>query len=298
MSEGKLTAENVCWSRAYCALERDAAVRNPDYMAKFLLGRFSRRMLLPGLRTLMLWGYESKVPGVHYYVQGRTRHFDGVLEAALEEPQPAQLVILGAGLDSRCYRFAHKLKRVRCFEVDHPGTAAWKRKRLARWGGAHDHVHFVSVDFNTESLSDRLVANGFDFAARTIWLWEGVTMYLPEAAVRATLEVIARTAAGSLLVFDYAIADALEHPERYYGAARTLAQVAQQDEPILFGLDPSRLATFLDGFGFELRGDLQPAALARRYLLKSDGHSLGRPAEFFAIADAVRRADPIAPPAA
>lgn len=292
MSEGKLTAENVCWSRAYGALERDPAVRNPDYMAKSLLGRFFRRMLLPGLRSLMLWGYEHKVPGVHWYVQGRTRHFDALLETALEEPQPAQLVILGAGLDSRCYRLAHKLKRVRCFEVDHPGTAAWKRKRLEHWGGATDHVHFVSVDFTRESLSDRLIAAGFDFGARTVWLWEGVTMYLPETAVRGTLEVIARTPEGSIVVFDYVLADALAHPERYYGAVRTMAQVRSQGEPMLFGIEPDGLRALLDPFGFELRGDLQPASLARRYLVRSNGQMLGRPAEYFAIADAVRRADP------
>jgi methyltransferase (TIGR00027 family) len=292
VSEGKLTAEIVCWSRAYGALEPDPAVRNPDYMARFLLGRPFKRMLLPGLRALMLWGYERRAPGVHWYVQGRTRHLDALLEAALEEPQPAQLVILGAGLDSRCYRFAHRLKRVRCYEVDHPGTAAWKRKRLKRWGGATEHVNFVTVDFNRESLADRLAAAGFDFGARTFWLWEGVTMYLPEAAVRATLDVIARTPAGSTLVFDYVLADALAHPERYHGAVRTLAQVERQGEPILFGIEPEGLRALLDPFGFELRGDLQPASLARRYLVKSDGRVIGRTAEYFAIADAVKRADP------
>lgn len=288
MSEGKLTAEIVCWSRAFGARDPDPAVRNPDYMAKYLLGRPFKRMLLPGLRALMRMGYERKAPGVHDYVQGRTRHFDALLEAALEDP-PAQLVILGAGLDSRCYRFAHKLKRTRCFEVDHPGTAAWKRKRLKRWGGSIEHVRFATVDFTHESLADRLVESGLDFAARTMWLWEGVTMYLPEAAVRSTLEVIARTPSGSLLVFDYVLGDAIAHPERYYGAARTMAQVASQGEPILFGIEPEKLGALLDPYGFDLRGDLQSAMLTRRYLVRSDGHTLGRAAEYFAIADAVRR---------
>jgi methyltransferase (TIGR00027 family) len=285
--DGKVTAEMVALARAIGALERDSAVRNPDHLAAQFISKRARPALWPVLRRIAVAATDRRQPGLYYYVQVRTRHLDRLLHDALAV-RPDQFVVLGAGLDSRCYRFAQELEGVACFEVDHPGTAAWKRRRLARWGGPTQHVRYVTIDFTREALAERLAAHGFRFELRTVWLWEGVSYYLPEAAVRDTLALVAKTTTGSRLLFDYMPADTLTHPERYYGAVPDLAYLASEGEPMLFGIEPARLAEFLAPYGLRVIDDASAAELAKRHLVRSDGRPIGRTAEFFRIAQAER----------
>ena len=113
-----------------------------------------------------------------------------------------QLVILGAGLDTRSYRLPSET-RVRCFEVDTPRTQALKREMLDRAGVDASRVTFVPADFEEEDWFEKLVAAGFDPSKRTFFLWESVTMYLDPEAVESTLRRIAGTASGSVVAFDY-----------------------------------------------------------------------------------------------
>ncbi len=84
----------------------------------------------------------------------------------------AQVVILGAGLDTRAYRF-DELARATIFEVDHPATQAEKRRRAARLVARSRQI-FVPVDFTVDSLDERLATAGHDAGAPTVWIWEGV----------------------------------------------------------------------------------------------------------------------------
>jgi methyltransferase (TIGR00027 family) len=130
----------------------------------------------------------------------RSLSIDAVAREALNGGA-TQLVILGAGLDARAWRLP-EAGRARTFEVDHPATQRYKR---ARAGRATGELHFVPVDFERDSLDARLAEAGHDAAARTMWIWEGVTPYLPLEATRATLGVVAaRSARGSTLAMTYA----------------------------------------------------------------------------------------------
>ncbi len=128
----------------------------------------------------------------------RTAAIDRVVRHGVEDGA-TQVVILGAGLDTRAWRLG--LRDVRVFEVDHPDTQQRKR-RLAPSDGAPD---YVSVDFGKERVGDALdAAPSFDPSARTVWVWEGVTMYLPPVAVAETLAQVAdRSAVGSTLAMTY-----------------------------------------------------------------------------------------------
>jgi methyltransferase (TIGR00027 family) len=135
------------------------------------------------------------------YLHGRTCFFDDVVRAHRD---CAQLVILGAGFDTRCYRMAAGAERPRrCFEVDAPTTQACKRECLARAGIAADHVTFVGVDFAAaEDWMARLCAAGFDPDLPTLVLWEGVSYYLPRAAVQDTMNKIAGGCRVARVVYD------------------------------------------------------------------------------------------------
>ena len=121
------------------------------------------------------------------YLHCRTCYFDEYIEANAADC--AQLVILGAGFDSRCYRL--ELASMRCFELDVPTTQGEKREALAEAGVDASHVTFVPVDFALEDWFEKLKGAGFDPSLPTLFLWEGVTYYLTDAVVQATFARIA-----------------------------------------------------------------------------------------------------------
>ncbi len=136
-------------------------------------------------------------------VNHRCEFFDRTLLEAVErsEPRVQQVVILGAGWDSRAYGDL-KDRDVRFFEVDTPPTQGAKKAALRKGGIDADHVTFVETDFNQRSWFNALQDHGFDPALPTFILWEGVTMYL-EDAVRGTLGHLEKLAPGSRIAFDY-----------------------------------------------------------------------------------------------
>lgn len=150
-------------------------------------------------------GYaEWRGPGVWGFLVARDRYIDDVLQSALDEGLQ-QLVILGAGYDSRVYRFKEIPGRVKVFEVDHPATQKSKLARLrAIFGQVPGHVVYVPIDFETQTLQAGLMAAGCQPDLKTLFIWQGVTMYLAAESVEATLAFVARNSGpGSAIVFDY-----------------------------------------------------------------------------------------------
>ncbi len=138
-------------------------------------------------------------------VAHRTDFFDRVLAEATDPDAKhpvQQVVVLGAGWDSRAYGSLEDA-RLRLFEVDTPPTQEAKRTALARAGLSADHVTFVETDFNQKSWFQAATEQGFDPKLPTFILWEGVTMYLNDEAVEATLRQVAQFAPGSRIAFDF-----------------------------------------------------------------------------------------------
>lgn len=187
-----------------------------------------------------------------YEASARQTFFDEVVDRHLGDM--AQLVILGAGFDTRAYRLP-KDTRVRAFEVDMPATQALKRRMLEMAGIDTSRVTFVSADFEKEDWLARLTEAGFDPGKRTLFLWEGVTMYLDPEAITATLCKIAGTASGSVVAFDYFTTEPLHSSSLYWRYGRAMTRAA--GEPIKFGIDstpPSRerLVELLQSCGLKL----------------------------------------------
>ena len=181
------------------------------------------------------------------YLGVRTGFLDQAVRQAIDEGI-AQIVLLGAGLDTRAARLARS--GVRFFEVDHPKTQADKRARLAKLDDyPADAAAMVGCDLSTTDFVPLLRDAGFDVAAPALIVWEGVVYYLTEHAVRATLERVARAFhPDTRLFFDTVgkrfvegrVADARELE------ARSL--VAQMGEPLRFGVDHPLPMLFEAGF--------------------------------------------------
>ena len=184
----------------------------------------------------------------------RTTFFDAALARHLENVD--QLVILGAGWDTRAYRLPEDT-RVRCFEVDAARTQKIKPQMLAKVGVNATRVTFVSADFLTEDWLEQLVKAGFQPDRPSFFLWESVTMYLDREAVESTLRKIAGTASGSVVAFDYFSAEIMQGRSlimRYSRAALSAAG----GEQLTFGIEcsppPARqhVAAFLESCGLSM----------------------------------------------
>jgi methyltransferase (TIGR00027 family) len=177
-----------------------------------------------------------------------------------------QYVILGAGLDTFAYRNPYPDGSLRVFEVDHPATQAWKRRKLAAASIAVPaSAAYVPVDFERESLADRLTGAGFDAARPAFFSWLGVTMYLTEPAFASTLALIARSAAGGGVAFDYAVSkSSLGWIDRIVLGLLS-RRVASAGEPFRTFFEAAALAARLAQSGFRAIEDLDREGINARY---------------------------------
>jgi len=194
---------------------------------------------------------ESLFPGLGNSIRARVRHFDDFVEMICGEGLE-QLVILGAGYDTRAYRLKGLKESVRVFEADHPATLAFKREKIREiFGALPDHVVYVPIDFEAENLRDRLVANGYSPTGKTLFLLEGLIMYLPPEAVDETLAFIRSSSGpGSAVLFDYYPLSAVDGTDTRPVAANIRAFTAEQGEPLKSGIPDGEVEAFLTVRGF------------------------------------------------
>jgi methyltransferase (TIGR00027 family) len=177
-----------------------------------------------------------------------------------------QYVILGAGLDTFAYRNPYAAQGLRVFEVDHPATQGWKRSLLGQVGIEEpDSVTYVPVDFETQSLPERLSACGFDPHAPAFFSWLGVVMYLTRDTVMSTLGFVANRSAGSGITFDYLVPPSSMHIPGRIAFWLMSRRVAKAGEPWRTWFDPATLARDMRELGFARLEDLDGPALDVRY---------------------------------
>jgi methyltransferase (TIGR00027 family) len=223
-----------------------------DPYAEHFLGPFFqtlRRYPLAG--RFYSWIRELACPGLRGGILARTRYIDERLAAALAEGVE-QLVILGAGYDSRAYRSVGPEDRVAVFEVDHPATQQAKIARVREvLRGIPDHVTFVPVDFCRDDLGRCLCAAGYQRDKKTLFIWEGVVYYLTADAVDASLSfVTGNSGPGSSIIFDYFPRSVIDGSCRTREARGLVRLVKRWGEPLLFGIEDREIAGFLSARGF------------------------------------------------
>jgi methyltransferase (TIGR00027 family) len=203
-------------------------------------------------------------PGIRTSVVARTRLIDDTLSTLTSEGM-RQLVILGAGYDSRPYRLSC-LREFSIFEVDHPDTQDAKCNALSHaLEVLPASVTFIPSDFNLMHMESDMEASGYQPSVPTVFLWEGVTNYLSEDAVDATVRWCARATPGSALLFTYIHDDVLTHPENYIGADRLYASLNKVGERLTFGMDPLVMGDYLRQRGLTREWDLGAGEYRARY---------------------------------
>jgi len=218
---------------------------------------------------------ERHASGALGFIVARCRYMDDMLFEALNQGVQ-QLVILGAGFDSRAYRFDGLKHGVKVFEVDHPATQKNKLKKLDRIlgpGGIPGYITFVPVDFTRDSLASRLSECGYSEQLKTLFIWEGVTMYLDAPSVDSTLAFVAsHSPPGSAIVFDYMCEQPVP-PKRDPVILLVSLLRSSFDEVRSFEIEAGQIGPFLVGRGFSQVRNVTAADLQARYFT---GRNAGR----------------------
>lgn len=191
--------------------------------------------------------YDEVNPHLELWVSLRTAAIDSEVRSAMEDGI-SQIVVLGAGLDTRAARLGRG--GVRFFEVDRPETQAEKKRRLALVEGyPQGAATYVTCNFERDDFVERLVASGFHVNEPAFFIWEGVTYYLTEPAVRATLGRIARgTHPRSRVVFDYVGRSFVEGAGKNAQDEAARDYVAKLGEPFHFGINDILPLLYEEGF--------------------------------------------------
>lgn len=195
---------------------------------------------------------ERCFPGLSSSIIARVRYFDDFVKKSIEEGLE-QLVIFGAGYDTRAYRIEELKENIKVFEVDHPNTQSFKIQKIKEiFGFIPDHVVYVPVDFETEKFGQKLFDEGYDNSKKTLFVMEGLVMYIPPSAVDELLSfIVENSAKGSSIIFDYYPESVVDGTCKLEIGNNIRNHVIEQGEPLQFGIDEEKLEKFLSKRGFK-----------------------------------------------
>ena len=270
------TAEFTCMSRAASFKEQRECYKGTDNIAYALVPGFIK-LLLRFSRFCHVYNKYLAPKGIYEYVIARTKYIDFLFKDALKQSFD-QIVIFGAGFDSRAQRFSDLNTKTTIFELDVPITQgnklkAFRDKRIK----IPKNLIYVPINFNKDSLADKLTDAGFEKNRKTLFLLEGVTMYLSNDAVNTTFNFIRDVAGdGSWIVFDYIYAGVLRQENKYYGEKDIFKTVAKAGEAWTFALEEGEIETFLHKYGFTLKDQSNAQALEERYFKNNEGLIVGK----------------------
>jgi len=268
--------------RAFGSREPDESVRNPDWLADRLIGPAELRLISDHPLSRALVGdfqeaiNDPDVFGFTWLMLVRTRHIDERLQRAISDGA-TQVVVLGAGFDSRAHRFAGLLRDARVIEIDHPATQTYKKRRVDEASdGAPANLSYASVDFTRESLGDVLRLSGFDPRRKTYFIAEGLSMYVPEEGMKETLRAVAsESAPGSTLMLEYINRGGLDLLMKY--PSGMIRNAIDWGEPFVFGVPDGQDREFFAEAGLDLGDTLKIGTpdSVKRYAMRGDGLHYG-----------------------
>ena len=257
------TAQGVAKQRLIETLAAaDKRVINDPYAAQFVLGA--------GLIKLMghrfcVWLGERLAPGFHEHLIARTRFIDDLIERSAADGVE-QYVILGAGYDMRAHRLDLP-SSLKIFEVDQLEVQARKRAKLSADLDVRENVIYVPVDFTYQSLTDQLLAAGFEHNNSTVFTLEGVSQYITKEAVRSTIEELSSITENADSIFFLSYVDRLlnDDPKACFGqgypnaekrAKRIIDLSASVGEPWISFYTAEEMQKVLTEVGYRVAQDI------------------------------------------
>jgi len=255
-------------------MEKNEQYHSSDYISVRLLPEFIRFLLKR--RLLKLNGrYSPK--GIYEYVIARTKYIDHIFKTAIGNGTE-QILILGAGYDTRGIRLLPADSKTRVYEMDTPGVQNGKEKQLAK-RGIHkpENNIYIPIDFLREDIRGKLMESDYSFGNRTLFILEGLIMYLSAESVNQLFDMFREcSAGGSLVLFDYVYGSVLRKENRYYGEGDIFNTVVKADEKWTFGIEEGTISQFLKEHEFDLVEELDTSSIEERYFKNREGELVAR----------------------
>ncbi len=278
--EPSRTALAAALYRAWANKEHHSNVRlgNDDLAHLFLPFLYKVFVRFGFLRHLLKRKDEKLTPGVYEFMLARTAFFDSIFANALGKKIP-QIVLLGAGYDTRSIRFMQLNQATQIIELDIAPTQNQKKLWLEKAGiEVPECLSFASIDFNKDAMAGVLTNAGYKPDKKSLFMWEGVTYYLEPESINETLKFIKGSHPESQLAFDYVIPMSQENIDNAFGAKEFIAtwQKHRQNEMFKFSIDEKSCETFFKERGFTLIEHLDSLAIERQYLTDETRGLIGR----------------------
>jgi len=275
-------ASQTAWAATFCRFlmnkDKRIEVEGTDNLAYIFMSLKVRFLLaFSFFRKIITRKLHKEFPGTYEYIIARTRYFDEIFVRTAKEKCP-QIVFLGAGYDTRAIRFQDLTKDTVIYELDAPLTQNEKKKYFERHKiQLPENIVYVPINFNNDDLKRTLLKNGYDHKKKTLFMWEGVTMYLNPLAVKETLAFIKENSGiGSTVVFDYFYDSVINGTSDSIGAKELTDSAREMGEKFNFGVEEGKIAEFLNENGFLLIEHYTPNEFEEKYLKKNDGNFIGR----------------------
>lgn len=263
-SKTSRTAEFTCMVRCLSYLEKRPQYKSDDYVSLIIMNSLIKFFIkFPVIKRCMINNFVS---GMYEYVISRTKYIDETVKAALLDGTE-QILILGAGFDSRGIRFRDTANRTKIFELDAPATQNAKIERYKEKGvNIPNNLIFIPIDFDKQSISDRLSECGFERGKKSLIVMEGLTMYLQPESIDNLFNILNDfTGEGSRIVFDFIYTSVLNHKNLYQGEKELVESTSKNGEKFCFGLEKENVAEFLAQYGFEILDISDSSALEDRF---------------------------------
>lgn len=268
------TATYTCMSRAASYLEKNPRYKSDDYIAVKLLPKFIKFLIKNNI--LSLKGRISP-KGIYPYVIARTKYIDHIFRESIDK-SVEQVLIMGAGFDSRGVRFSGLSGNIKVFETDinYTTEAKLKQYKKRRIHKPENNI-IIPVDFEKEDPRTKLTEYGFGKNKKTLFILEGLIMYLSEDTVRETFEFIHEySGPDSEVVFDYLNASVLRLENRYYGESDIYRRVTKDNERWLFGIEDGQIDNFLKSLNFDRIEYFDSTALENKYFKVESGKIIAK----------------------
>ncbi len=264
--EASSTAESMVAYRLTESIKSENERICNDPYAKFFISSHLTvlgKIYLP--HKIALWLHEKILPGFYNSIIARVRFIDDYTQECINN-NIQQIVLLGAGYDTRAYRLSKNDDAIQFIEVDHPATQKQKKEKLISiFGKLPTHVTFVPIDFSKESF-ERLLESEFNPKLKTLFIWEGVSMYLTKQDVDKTLTFIKNhSGIGSSVIFDYFSSSVPDGTCKLIEAKRIKWAVEKTGEPFKFGMGKEEMAYFLNDKGFQILKNIGSKEVKTQY---------------------------------
>ncbi|MBN1820206.1 MAG: SAM-dependent methyltransferase [Prolixibacteraceae bacterium] len=283
------TAEMTCVTRAASYFEKNKFYKSDDYIAPRLVpGIASQMMQINFIRRIFTKKISPK--GIYEYAIARTKYFDSIFSKSLRN-EFEQILIFGAGFDSRGIRFFSDDSVIKVFELDAPITQNAKIRQLKKRNiKIPPNIVFVPVDFNIEFSKDKLIDYGFTINKKTVFILEGLLMYLTEQAVDLTFQMIDEfSATNSEIVFDFVYSSVLKEEGKYFGEKEIYKYVSKVGEGWTFGLEKKQIEQFLNKYHFIIQEIIDTDKLEKEYFTDSDGTLVAKLNGTHCIVNAIKK---------